>query len=121
MATIEILGIEHSYELTGFASSSPTLVFIHGWLLSRGYWQPLIERLAPDYQCLAYDLRGFGQSLNGLAPEIAETRLTNNSLPIPPESQLGSLKATAENLASRFSTNPQNFYRTHLTSFTRMN
>jgi pimeloyl-ACP methyl ester carboxylesterase len=37
-------------------------VFIHGWLLSRGYWQPLVERLAPNYQCLTYDLRGFGQS-----------------------------------------------------------
>jgi pimeloyl-ACP methyl ester carboxylesterase len=38
------------------------LVFIHGWLLSRNYWQPLIETLAPDYQCLTYDLRGFGDS-----------------------------------------------------------
>lgn len=108
MATIEILGIEHSYELTGFASSSPTLVFIHGWLLSRGYWQPLIERLAPDYQCLAYDLRGFGQSSSGLAPETAETKLPNNSPTITPEFELGSL-TTAKNLASAFSTNPQNF------------
>jgi 2-succinyl-6-hydroxy-2,4-cyclohexadiene-1-carboxylate synthase len=106
MATIEILGIEHSYELTGFASSSPTLVFIHGWLLSRGYWQPLIERLAPDYQCLAYDLRGFGQSLSGFAPEIAATK---NCLTVDPEFQLDSL-TTVENIASAFSTNPQNFY-----------
>ncbi len=96
MATIEILGIEHSYELTGFASSSPTLVFIHGWLLSRGYWQPLIERLAADYQCLAYDLRGFGQSLTSLAPEIVETKLPNNSLSIAPDYQPSSLSATAQ-------------------------
>ena len=113
MATIEILGIEHSYELTGFASSSPTLVFIHGWLLSRGYWQPLIERLAPDYQCLAYDLRGFGESLSGLAPEIAATNSTNNSLPIAPDFQLEDLKATAENLASAYSSNSQNFYSSY--------
>jgi len=62
MATIEILGVRHAYELTAPTTSPHVLVFIHGWLLSRGYWQPLIERLAPNYQCLAYDLRGFGQS-----------------------------------------------------------
>ncbi len=62
MATIEILGVRHAYELTAPTTSPLVLVFIHGWLLSRGYWQPLIERLAPNYQCLAYDLRGFGQS-----------------------------------------------------------
>ena len=62
MATIEIMGVPHVYELTNPRSFPHTLVFIHGWLLSRGYWQPLIERLATDYQCMAYDLRGFGQS-----------------------------------------------------------
>ncbi|MBW4647284.1 MAG: alpha/beta hydrolase [Kastovskya adunca ATA6-11-RM4] len=63
MATINILGASHVYELTPpIASSTPVLVFIHGWLLSRSYWQPLVERLAPDYQCLIYDLRGFGDS-----------------------------------------------------------
>ena len=63
MATIEILGATHAYELTPpTATAAPVLVFIHGWLLSRNYWQPLIERLTPDYQCLIYDLRGFGDS-----------------------------------------------------------
>lgn len=62
MATIEILGVRHSYELTAPTTGPHALVFIHGWLLSRGYWQPLIKRLTPDYQCLAYDLRGFGKS-----------------------------------------------------------
>ena len=70
MATIEILGVRHAYELTAPTTSPHTLVFIHGWLLSRGYWQPLIERLAPNYQCLAYDLRGFGQSeFSSASPE----------------------------------------------------
>lgn len=63
MAIIDILGVPHEYELTPpITSSSPVLVFIHGWLLGRSYWQPLIERLSPDYQCLIYDLRGFGNS-----------------------------------------------------------
>lgn len=63
MATIDILGTPHAYELTApTPNRSPVLVFIHGWLLSGSYWQPLIERLAPDYQCLVYDLRGFGDS-----------------------------------------------------------
>lgn len=62
MATIEILGVPHAYGLTAPTASPHALVFIHGWLLSRGYWQPLIEQLAPFYQCLDYDLRGFGQS-----------------------------------------------------------
>ncbi|WP_414644160.1 alpha/beta fold hydrolase, partial [Allocoleopsis sp.] len=51
MAIIDIEGAPHVYELTAPThSSSPVLVFIHGWLLSRSYWQPLIERLAPNYQ-----------------------------------------------------------------------
>ena len=62
MAIITILGIPHSYELTEGRTAAPTLVFLHGWLLSREYWQPLIERLRSRYQCLSYDLRGFGDS-----------------------------------------------------------
>ncbi|WP_051469993.1 alpha/beta fold hydrolase [Fischerella sp. PCC 9605] len=62
MATIEILGVPHAYELTAPTSCPHTLVFIHGWLNSRGYWQPVISRLSADFQCLSYDLRGFGES-----------------------------------------------------------
>ncbi len=64
MATISISGIQHTYELTPATDNpdSPVLVFIHGWLLSRRYWQPLITNLSDKYQCLIYDLRGFGES-----------------------------------------------------------
>lgn len=63
MATIDILGVPHAYELTPPPKASrPTLVFVHGWLLSRHYWQPTINKLAAHYQCLTYDLRGFGES-----------------------------------------------------------
>ncbi|MBO3458117.1 alpha/beta hydrolase [Aetokthonos hydrillicola Thurmond2011] len=62
MATIEILGVPHAYELTAPTSCPHTLVFVHGWLNSRGYWQPVISRLSESFQCLSYDLRGFGES-----------------------------------------------------------
>jgi 2-succinyl-6-hydroxy-2,4-cyclohexadiene-1-carboxylate synthase len=62
MATIEILGVPHAYELTAPTSCPHALVFVHGWLNSRGYWQPVISRLSVDLQCLSYDLRGFGES-----------------------------------------------------------
>ncbi|MGB5772578.1 MAG: alpha/beta hydrolase [Crocosphaera sp.] len=64
MPTIDILGVSHAYELTSGSPkpSTPVLIFIHGWLLSRQYWLPLIEQLSPDYPCLTYDLRGFGDS-----------------------------------------------------------
>lgn len=70
MATAVIRGVLHAYDLTTLADENgkvcceecPTLVFIHGWLLSRSYWEPVIERLSPYYRCLTYDLRGFGDS-----------------------------------------------------------
>jgi 2-succinyl-6-hydroxy-2,4-cyclohexadiene-1-carboxylate synthase len=60
--TIEIQGFPHRYELSAPTDSQTVLVFVHGWLLSRAYWQPLIEQLSAVHQCLIYDLRGFGES-----------------------------------------------------------
>ena len=64
MPTIDILGVPHTYEFTPSTakSSSPVLVFLHGWLLSHRYWQPLIKLIGLEYQCLVYDLRGFGDT-----------------------------------------------------------
>lgn len=62
MPTLSISGVPHVYDLTAPRSNSTVLVFIHGWMLSRNYWQPLIDQLSLDYQCLSYDLRGFGES-----------------------------------------------------------
>lgn len=72
MATIDILGTPHSYDLTAPTRIPHALVFIHGWLLSRKYWQPLIEKLSSKYRCLSYDLRGFGDS--GISLSEAESR-----------------------------------------------
>jgi 2-succinyl-6-hydroxy-2,4-cyclohexadiene-1-carboxylate synthase len=64
MPIVIISGVPHTYDLTEPQPSAPTLVFIHGWLLSRNYWQPLSQLLSPTYTCLSYDLRGFGESAN---------------------------------------------------------
>ena len=61
MAITTVFGVPHYYELTT-VGSSPPLVFIHGWLLSHKYWQPVLNYLNQKYSCLTYDLRGFGQS-----------------------------------------------------------
>lgn len=62
MATIEIRSIPHRYDLSAPRPGRDPIIFLHGWLLSRHYWQPVIEQLSTDYQCLSYDLRGFGDS-----------------------------------------------------------
>ncbi|ELR98169.1 alpha/beta fold hydrolase [Gloeocapsa sp. PCC 73106] len=64
MPKIDIRGFPHVYDFTQKSDqvTVPVLVFIHGWLLSKSYWQPLIELLSPWYPCLSYDLRGFGDS-----------------------------------------------------------
>ncbi|MEM9806752.1 MAG: alpha/beta hydrolase [Cyanobacteria bacterium P01_D01_bin.56] len=72
MVVTHILGVPHAYDVTpDLLSTNPghrsVLVCIHGWLLSRTYWQPLMARLAPDIACIAYDLRGFGDSTQHLS------------------------------------------------------
>ncbi|WP_424096919.1 alpha/beta fold hydrolase [Moorena producens] len=84
MASINILGVSHTYELTPPTQSScPVLVFIHGWLLSRSYWQPLIYRLSQQYQCLIYDLRGFGESQSQIHNTQSSTSNRDSESPFP--------------------------------------
>lgn len=98
MITIDILGTKHAYELTSPTdSSTPVLVFIHGWLLSRSYWKPLIDRLVPDYQCLTYDLRGFGQSKLS-SPEVENklSKLNSTLSTTDTESQEETIKSASD-------------------------
>ncbi len=39
------------------------LVFIHGWGLNSGIWQPLVDLLSTDFQVITVDLPGFGQNV----------------------------------------------------------
>lgn len=101
MLSIDILGTPHAYEFKSpsIQGDAPTLIFLHGWLLSRHYWQPLMEALTPTYGCLAYDLRGFGDSQ--IAGVKAKNSQNKSSLkedhPICPRSPY-SLAAYAEDL-----------------------
>jgi 2-succinyl-6-hydroxy-2,4-cyclohexadiene-1-carboxylate synthase len=89
MQSAEILGIRHTYELTPSVGSGPVLVFIHGWLLSRRYWEPLVEALSPSFQCLTYDLRGFGESSHDTqaSPESVDlkTAIASTSRAVAPQ------------------------------------
>ena len=38
----------------------PTVVLIHGYPDTKEVWGPVMERLAPDFHVVAYDVRGAG-------------------------------------------------------------
>ena len=82
MPSITILETPHIYELTAPVADPklPVLVFVHGWLLSRHYWQPLVQLLQSKYQCLIYDARGFGES------QITSNFNSKSAIPIPESS-----------------------------------
>lgn len=42
--------------------NGPTLVFVHGFPDTHVVWEPVIERLADRFHCIAYDVRGAGAS-----------------------------------------------------------
>jgi 2-succinyl-6-hydroxy-2,4-cyclohexadiene-1-carboxylate synthase len=82
MTVVNVLGVPHVYDFTPSAqlaeSPGQVIVCVHGWLLSRAYWQPVTQKLAPRYSCLTYDLRGFGDSTQGLhqrlPPDVKDAR-----------------------------------------------
>ena len=66
MPSINIRGVEHYYEWirqSANLSSKPVMVFVHGWGGSCRYWRTIAEALVDEFDCLLYDLRGFGRSL----------------------------------------------------------
>lgn len=68
MPYIRVRGVEHYYDWIKKASGSeekPVMVFIHGWAGSARYWQTTAAVLSDKFDCLLYDLRGFGRSLGG--------------------------------------------------------
>ena len=65
MPTINVRGVAHYYEWicqSEADSSKPVMVFIHGWGGSSRYWRSTATALSDRFDCLLYDLRGFGRS-----------------------------------------------------------
>ncbi|BAY36958.1 hypothetical protein NIES2111_12920 [Nostoc sp. NIES-2111] len=64
MPYITVRGVEHYYEWIKqpSATAKPVMVFIHGWAGSARYWQSTAHALSDQFDCLLYDLRGFGRS-----------------------------------------------------------
>lgn len=53
--------VDLEYDMSG-ASGSPTLLLVHGFPHDRALWAPQMHALSGTYQCVAVDLRGFGES-----------------------------------------------------------
>ncbi|HEY9613486.1 alpha/beta hydrolase [Allocoleopsis sp.] len=65
MPVINVRGVEHYYEWIRQPSTSqtkPVMVFVHGWGGSARYWESTANALSHTFDCLLYDLRGFGRS-----------------------------------------------------------
>ena len=64
MSYIKVRGVEHYYEWIkqSDGSEKPVMVFIHGWAGSARYWETTARVLSKQFDCLLYDMRGFGRS-----------------------------------------------------------
>jgi len=67
MPFIQVRGVNHYYEwITESGEPEPTgkpvMVFMHGWGGSARYWESTARAIADGFDCLLYDLRGFGRS-----------------------------------------------------------
>lgn len=75
MAYVSIFGVDHYYEWITDSGESvpsgekPVMVFIHGWGGSSRYWRSTARSITSQFDCLLYDMRGFGRS-----PLSAENR-----------------------------------------------
>ncbi|NER83805.1 MAG: alpha/beta hydrolase [Leptolyngbya sp. SIO1D8] len=67
MPYVRVNGVDHYYEwitdqTTSSATQKPVMVFIHGWAGSSRYWRTTAVAIASKFDCLLYDMRGFGRS-----------------------------------------------------------
>lgn len=75
MPHITVRGVDHYYEwitTSDRPGEKPVLVFVHGWAGSARYWESTARALSQQFDCLLYDLRGFGRSRlpNPITPEV---------------------------------------------------
>lgn len=65
MSLISVRGVEHYYEWISQPATidkKPVMVFVHGWGGSARYWESTAHALSDTFDCLLYDMRGFGRS-----------------------------------------------------------
>ncbi|MBC6478046.1 MAG: alpha/beta hydrolase [Hormoscilla sp. GM7CHS1pb] len=65
MGKIKVRGVEHYYEWVkedSTSSSKSVMVFVHGWAGSDRYWESTARAIGDKFDCLLYDMRGFGRS-----------------------------------------------------------
>lgn len=93
---VNVNGIDHYYEWMKMPDSSdiskPVMVFLHGWGGSGRYWESTAKALSDKFDCLIYDLRGFGRSrlsttsVNGNESEAKKSTAVAPPGQSPPES-----------------------------------
>jgi len=49
-------------------ADKPTMVFVHGWGLHSGVWQPLLDQMESRYQCICIDMPGYGSRVAETSP-----------------------------------------------------
>jgi proline iminopeptidase len=88
MAYVWVRGFHHYYEwVTGSGNPEPdgkrVMVFVHGWGGSARYWESTARALSDSFDCLLYDMRGFGRSqersdgkAESAAAEVSEADLS---------------------------------------------
>ncbi len=66
MPFVAVRNVAHYYEWITSRGETPTgkpvMVFVHGWGGSARYWEATARRMSDRFDCLLYDLRGFGRS-----------------------------------------------------------
>jgi pimeloyl-ACP methyl ester carboxylesterase len=77
MPHLQVRGVEHYYEWVSTSDqppsgAKPVMVFLHGWAGSDRYWESTAHALKAQFDCLLYDLRGFGRSRlpSPVTPEV---------------------------------------------------
>ena len=97
MSYIQVRGVYHYYEwikTPGDGLNKPVMVFIHGWAGSDRYWQSTARALCEQFDCLLYDLRGFGRSKG--KPTITEASLEVTEAESPQEQRAAIAELTYE-------------------------
>lgn len=64
MALMTVNGVDHYYEWIRSSENTnkPVMVFLHGWAGSGRYWRSTAKAMSDRFDCLLYDMRGFGRS-----------------------------------------------------------